>query len=215
MSGKSIKQSDLPCGGDGIHLITKIGAVDHSAVAGQRQGEEGLAQCIDIQHGVLELFGIDSKHPLVAIHSTGLESNIDSQTDEKGVEQGDHQLVGFFNAGGDAQHHDDKGDNKREDQPEVVAKSGSGGTEGGTKLIGGGGGENRAGESSEGILKDPANNDGVADGKRQRTHHGDAADQSAQLAVAAGGTGLTEGTHGTAAGGTAEGHLAYHAGETD
>ena len=218
-SCQCVKQRNLPRRADDIFLVGQVRAIDNGTVTRQRQREERLSECVNPHFGLLEHLGINSEHPAIAVGRTVLEAHIDHQSDKQRIEQRNHDLVGTLDAAGDAQCHDDKGHDQRDDQPHIVTEGCGRLTEclfiarhvAHVRAIG----QCRAGERTEQVLENPADNDRIADRERQCAHHRQHADRRAHALFAARCARLLECTDRAGACRTAKAHLADDTRKTD
>ena len=168
----------------------------------------------DPDHGIGQTLGIELEDVLVAVACAGQEGDVDAKTHEQEEQDGHHDLVGLFNAAGDAHRHDGERSDDRDNDPRQVAdRNDVEMTADGRHILAHG--MHVAGDGDRGVLEDPAHDDGIADGQRHGAEDRNEADGFADLFVAAQLGALTERADGACAGGTAERELADDAGGAD
>ena len=96
-----------------------------------------------------------------------------------------HDLVGLFNAAGNAERHDEKAHRNCDHDPDICApRVGSGIEAADDRIHVLTHGRQSAVKRQKCILEDPTHDAGVADGQRQRPEHRDVTDELARLAFA-------------------------------
>ena len=100
-----------------IGVVAQIGTVNQRAVTGDRQGEEGLTQSKHPHHRVAQTGKVKSEYIAVGVRCSGQGEQINGKAQEQNVEQGDHDLVGKFDATANAERHNCDGENHADHLP--------------------------------------------------------------------------------------------------
>lgn len=211
--GHAVKERHCPGRLRHVRLFGEVGPVDQGAVPCHRQREERLSQSVDPYHGVQQSLRLQDKDVAVAVRRAGQGGNVDGQPHEQAEEQGHHHLVGPLDAAADAKGHDEQRARHSGHLPAGVAPGGRRGVEIGGECLHPLVLQRSARKGRHGVLQNPTNHHGIADGHGQRARHRDEAQSLAPAPPACAPLcRRAEGRHGSAGCGPAEGHLADDAG---
>lgn len=216
-SSQRVKHSHVSGRAGDAFLLAQVGTVNHGAVTCDREGEECLTERKDPNLGIQQSLGIQREDVLVSVGSAGQESNVQAQSHKQEEQHGHHDLVGLFDAAGNAHGHNAEADDDGHNDPDVGAPSAGSGAEGAADdvhILSHG--EQTAGEGHEGVLEDPAHDHGVANSQGQRADDGNGADSLSDTLFA--GTQLSahaESAHGTSRCGAAQSEFLNNAGGPD
>ena len=178
-----VKECDIARRAWNALVFAEVRTVDHAAVARDGQGEKSLTKGIDPDIRVEQPRRLDGEDIPIAARRAGQREHIDSERDKEEKQDRHHDLVGFFNAAGNTERHDEKAHRNCDHDPDVRApRAGSGIEAADDRIHILTHGRQAAVKRQKRILEDPAHDAGVADGQCQRPEHRDVTDELARLA---------------------------------